>query len=251
MQNVARRERRLLIGAGAAVTVLAWWLLGLAAFDRAGWAGSLLHVHHEAATFQTFVVVVAMWQAMMIAMMTPVVLRWVIVLGALLSDADPRRRVTPVIVAFAGGYFVIWLAYSVIAGSAQLALQRAGLIDLRHGTGSMLAGLLLASAGLFQLSPLKRACLAHCRSPLGYFLRRWRNGPAGGFRLGLGHGLYCAACCWAMMAAALAVGVMNLFWMAALTIVLCIEQTARHGHRIGRAVGWAMAIWGCVLIVHG
>ena len=102
------------------------------------------------------------------------------------------------------------------------------------------AAVIFLIAGLYQFAPLKRACLAHCRTPFGYFLTRWHDGPMGAFRMGLHHGLFCVGCCWALMATAFAVGVMNAWWMAALGVLALGEAgraersgaTARAGSRV-------------------
>ena len=117
------------------------------------------------------------------------------------------------------------------------------------GLHATLAGVLLVAAGLSQFLPLKRACLSHCRNPLTYFLARWKNGPTGGFRLGLTHGAYCLGCCWLVMLSGFGVGLMNLAWMALLTVVLCLEQVAPGGERIGQAAGLGMAAWGLALLL--
>ena len=102
------------------------------------------------------------------------------------------------------------------------------------------SAIVFLAAGLYQFAPLKRACLTHCRSPIGFFLTRWRNGPAAGFRIGLEHGIHCLGCCWALMATALAVGVMNLWWMAALAAIALVEQVAPHGDTFRRPLGVAL-----------
>ena len=107
---------------------------------------------------------------------------------------------------------------------------------------------MLVSAGAFQFVPLKGACLAHCRNPLSYFLARWNNGPIGGFRLGVSHGAYCLGCCWLLMLTALAMGVMNLAWMAVLTVVVALEQVAPAGVWVGRAFGVVLIAWGAWLL---
>jgi predicted metal-binding membrane protein len=101
-----------------------------------------------------------------------------------------------------------------------------------------------AVAGVYQFVPLKRACLTHCRTPLAYFLTRWRNSPPGVFRMGFDHGLYCVGCCWALMTTALAVGVMNLWWMAALAAVALLEQVAPYGATLRRPLGGALLVAG-------
>jgi predicted metal-binding membrane protein len=107
-----------------------------------------------------------------------------------------------------------------------------------------LGAVIFLVAGLYQFAPLKRACLTHCRTPLGYFLTRWRNGPMGAVRMGLHHGLFCVGCCWALMATAFAVGVMNAWWMAALSVLALVEQVAPRGQAVRRVLGAAFLVAG-------
>jgi predicted metal-binding membrane protein len=176
-----------------------------------------------------------MWFGMMAAMMTPAVWPWV----AAFHRFGHRTRAWHTAV-FAAGYLAAWLAYSVVAAGAQLGLQRAGTLDPMRGLAPVAGAGLLVLAGLYQFAPLKRACLTHCRNPLSYLLARWHDGPMGGFRMGLGHGLYCVGCCWALMATALAVGVMNLWWMAALAGVAFIEQAVPRGDWLRIPLGVAL-----------
>jgi len=143
------------------------------------------------------------------------------------------------------GYLTAWLAYALGAASLQLLLQRAGM--LRHATASVTSGLgaaVFLFAGLYQFAPVKHACLTHCRTPLGYFLSRWHDGPANGFRLGVNHGLFCVGCCWALMATSFAVGIMNGWWMVALAALAVTEQVAPHGHRLRVPLGVGFMIAG-------
>ena len=105
---------------------------------------------------------------------------------------------------------------------------------------SAVGAAILIGAGTFQFAPIKQACLTHCRNPITYFLTRWRNGPTGGFRLGLGHGLFCVGCCWALMALALIVGMTHVLWMVALTLAVFVEQVLPHGHRLRIPLGVAL-----------
>ena len=123
-----------------------------------------------------------------------------------------------------------------------------GWLSHAHVLAAPLGAVVLIAAGLFQFAPARRACLTHCRNPLTHLLARWRGGVSG-FRIGLAHGAHCVGCCWALMATAFAVGVMNLWWMAALAAIAAIEQTAPHGDRVGGAFGLALAGWGVVLLV--
>jgi predicted metal-binding membrane protein len=167
---------------------------------------------------------VGMWFGMMTAMMVPTVWPW---LSAFNRLGGSR-------LIFSSGYAAAWLLYSLAAASIQLLLP--------HHLPNAIAASILFIAGAFQFAPIKRACLTHCRNPLTYFLSRWRDGRSAGFRMGFGHGLFCVACCWALMATTLAVGVMSLWWMAALAIVTLAEQVSPWGDRVRIATGVALIV---------
>lgn len=244
---LARGTRALVIASASAVTLAAWLWLGGASTSH-GVHSALLGPHRHELDGRSFLYMLVMWQAMMVAMMTPAFLRWALAFAVL--TADPTRaasRFQP-IAALASGYFVAWLAYSLGAASIQVALHRARLLgDGRVAESS--AGVLLILAGAFQLAPFKRACLTHCRNPLTFFLSRWRSGPVGGFRLGIIHGAYCVGCCWLLMITGFAMGVMNMAWMAVLTLVIAAEQVLPHGERIAGLFGLAIAGWGISLLL--
>ncbi|MBP7779713.1 MAG: DUF2182 domain-containing protein [Acidobacteria bacterium] len=193
-----------------------------------------------------FAVAVAMWLGMVVVMMTPTVTPWVRAYATLVAPS-PGRRFWCASTTFVAGYLAVWLAYSLGMAALQVALARAGaLVDSRLTTPA--GGLVLIAAGLYQFAPLKAACLTHCRNPLTYFLARWKNGPVGGFRMGLAHGTNCLGCCWAVMLTALALGVMNLAWMLALTATVAVEQMLPAGVRVGRVFGALLVGWGAWLL---
>ena len=177
-------------------------------------------MHDHAVSAPGFGASVAMWFGMMTAMMAPTVWPWI----------RSFARFGGSTASFASGYLASWLAYSIAAAAAQIAF---------HPSASFASAVFVA-AGVYQLAPLKRACLAHCRNPISFFLARWRNGPAGGFRMGVEHGLYCVGCCWALMATTLAVGMANVGWMAALGAVAFVEQVVRRGDVLRVPLGLAL-----------
>ncbi|MGQ0736770.1 MAG: DUF2182 domain-containing protein [Acidobacteriota bacterium] len=193
-----------------------------------------------------FVLLAAMWFGMMAVMMTPAVWPWIVAFERLSARkaGDGLGRRAGALLSFASGYLATWGAYAVAAALMQMVLVRFGLLDPVHGLTTALGAVVLIGAGLFQFAPAKRACLTHCRSPFSYFLSRWRNGPMAGFRLGVGHGVYCVGCCWALMLTALAVGVMNMWWMAVLTAAVFVEQVASWGHRTRIPLGAALVVAG-------
>jgi predicted metal-binding membrane protein len=185
-----------------------------------------------------------MWAVMMTAMMvppaTPVFLIFVSVLRRR-HGAAPLRLTA----AFVAGYLAIWTGFSALAAAAQYGLHAAALLspDAMRVTTPLAGGVLIA-AGVWQWTPLKRACLAHCRSPLQFLTTVWREGAAGAFSMGGRHGLWCVGCCWMLMALLFVVGTMNLLWVAALSALVLVEKVAPQGMRLGR-------VWGVLLVAAG
>ena len=118
-------------------------------------------------------------------------------------------------------------------------------------SNGLLGGGILIAAGLYQLTPFKTACLAHCRSPLGFLMTSWRAGVAGAFRMGAHHGAYCLGCCWALMGVLFVVGVMNLLWVALLGAIVLLEKIGPGGPHVSRAGGVAMLLAGIAVAVFG
>ena len=144
---------------------------------------------------------------------------------------------------FASGYLIPPGLVSALAATiAQWGLEKAGLIHqmLMWSTNEILTAVLLLAAGLYQLTPLKSACLEHCRSPADYLSRAWREGRSGAFVMGAAHGTYCLGCCWSLMALLFAGGVMNLVWIAGLTVAVLVEKMAPWGAGVGRALAIPM-----------
>ena len=184
-----------------------------------------------------------MWFGMMAAMMAPAAWPWVRAFHRFSgAERGPRSGAT---VRFASGYLLAWFGYAIGAALLQVALRGATLMDSTADTVvPWMGAVIFLVAGLYQFAPLKRACLTHCRTPLGYFLTRWRNGPVGAVRMGLHHGLFCVGCCWALMTTAFAVGMMNAWWMAALTVLSLVEQIAPRGQAARRLLGGAFLVAG-------
>jgi predicted metal-binding membrane protein len=243
---VERATRVLLCALAAAVTLAAWAWLGGAGGTH-GHAAILMPGAHGGGR-DGFLFALLMAQVMTVAMMTPTFLRWIVVFAELAPSGDGRlarlRRAT----ALTAGYLVAWLGYSLAVAAVQGVLDARGWLQ-EGRLASVIGGALLILAGAFQFAPIKRACLAHCRNPLSFLLARWRGGPGGGFRLGAVHGAYCMGCCWLLMATGLAMGVMNVAWMALLTVVIAAEQVLPNGERVAGALGLAMVGWGIVLLI--
>lgn len=188
------------------------------------------------------------WIVMLTAMMLPSELNYVGAFGLLLKGrgkpaAERRRRVQ----SFIAGYFVAWVGYGLVAYLLDSAVRALNLeMAAWYRDGPYLAGAVLIGAGLYQVSPLKHACLKGCRSPLSFFARYWRDGDLGAVRMGVRHGLVCVGCCWALMAVMFAVGAMSLTWMALLTVFMFAEKVLPHGRKLTLLIAgflWIMGIW--------
>ncbi len=146
--------------------------------------------------------------------------------------------------AFAGGYLLVWGGFSVAAATLQAALQQSMLLSSELAmVGGWLPAVVLALAGVYQLTPLKHACLVRCRSPLAFLLSRWRDGIGGALGMGLRHGAFCLGCCWALMALLFVGGVMNLAWIAILAVFVLAEKVLPYGTWLSRVSGVALIAW--------
>lgn len=191
----------------------------------------------------------AMWSIMMIAMMLPSAMPVL----PLVSDALRARRPAGAngIPAglFAAGFLLIWVAWAWLAAGLQWTLQARLVLSPQLTVARLpLAAAFLILAGVYELTPVKHACLARCQSPLGFVLSRWRSGAWGAARMGVRYGVDCVGCCWALMGVLFVVGVMNLVWVAALAIFVLLEKTALRGPWPGRVTGTVLIAWALYLL---
>jgi predicted metal-binding membrane protein len=184
----------------------------------------------------TFLAFLALWIVMMSAMMLPSVAPMVVVwIRSVSARATAWERVNGV-TQFLAGYLIVWAAFGVLAYVAFVGSGR--LVDKWPSSARWVGAAIFAVAGIYQLTPLKEACLRHCRSPVGsLFHYASFRGPARDLRVGVHHGAYCVACCWGLMIVLIAVGAMNIAVMAALAVVILIEKVWKYGRPFSRAVG--------------
>ena len=255
IERILRRDR-LLMGLGLAVlTVLAWgYLLRDAAMMRAMASEAQMHIAMGMADPRTWGAgdwfgLFVMWAVMMAAMMLPSAAPvMLLVLAVYRRRGDVQARAAAG--AFVAGYLIVWTAFSVLAAAGQILLHRVTLLgaDMRF-TSALVSAAILAIAGIYQWLPIKNTCLTQCQSPLGFLSQHWRDGVSGGLTMGLRHGLFCVGCCWMLMALLFIVGVMNLFWVAALAALVLIEKLVRAGAAVSRAAGVAMVVWAAYLLI--
>lgn len=229
---LSRAERAGIFAAMLGTAGVAWASMGVLGH------GVLRHV--DGGLGAAWASATAGWFVMMSAMMLPTVVPWVLVFAGVTPHTGVASRATRM-VAFGGGYLGAWALFSLGAGAIQSSLDVI-VASSGIGLGTPVGRVLLVTAGIYQLTAFKSGCLEHCRSPLAYFVTRWRAGLWGAVRMGWGHGLFCVACCWALMALAFVLGVMHLVWMFALTLAVAAEKMLPHGKWISRGLGGVMIL---------
>jgi predicted metal-binding membrane protein len=248
--TLARRERVAITAGLAGASVLAWlWLVQMMRQMHAG-MGDAAQAGLHAWSVPEFALTFLMWAVMMVAMMLPSAAPMSLVYAAVARKAARDGAVVAPAFVFASGYVAIWTLFSLGATLAQWSLDRALLLSpMLVTTSPVLGALLLVAAGAYQWSPAKDACLEHCRAPATFFARHWRSGGSGAFRMGLVHGAFCLGCCWALMGLLFVGGVMNLFWVAVITLFVLGEKSLPWGARGGRWAGAGLILVGLGLLV--
>ncbi len=248
LETALQRDRGPLAVILVAIPVAAWTWIAVMARDMYGsMHGASAWMMSTEWGWARVALLWTMWAVMMTAMMLPTAAPLVLLYAsAMRRRADvqaPARRVY----ALAAGYLFVWTLFSVAATALQRGLAKGLVLTPMMEPATPIAGAaLLAIAGVYQLTPLKRACLRVCRSPLGFMMQRWRDGVAAACRLGVEPGTYCLGCCWALMLILFAAGVMNLVVILALTAWVLVEKLAPFGERTATASGvllLATAIW--------
>jgi predicted metal-binding membrane protein len=240
LESLLRRDRAIVVGGVIVIAGLGWYyLVSMAGMEEmmapslAGWTSG------DVATM--FV----MWAVMMVAMMLPSAAPLLLIHARVSRSARERGEPAAPTWVFASGYLLAWTAFSVAATAQQWALERAALLSTKMSAATpYLGATVLIGAGVYQLTPLKRACLAHCRSPIDFVMHHWRRGLGGALRMGLEHGLYCIGCCWFLMGLLFVGGVMNLTWIAAISIFVLLEKAAPRGELVAYTAGVVLLVAG-------
>jgi len=243
----------------ALLTALAWaYLFGLAAAmegmsDAAMGGGSMamsMGPQLRAWAGRDFVFMFLMWTVMMVAMMVPSASPMILLHAKVNRQQGDVGRARLGTLAFTLGYLLAWTGFSAVATLLQWALERTALLSpMMESTSVLLGAGVLLAAGVYQLTPLKAACLDHCRSPVHFVMHHWRRGIRGALVMGLDHGVYCIGCCWFLMALLFVGGVMNLLWIAALTVLVLLEKVVPRGELVARATGVGLFVTGCLLLL--
>jgi predicted metal-binding membrane protein len=193
--------------------------------------------------------VALMWSAMVLAMMLPTAGPMVLTYAEIADTAARKGETVVSPLVLAGGYVLVWLGFALFAALLQAALTRAALLDpSMRAAGTLFSAEIFIAAGLYQFSALKRACLTRCQRPFPFFFANWSTTARGVFALGLRQGLHCLGCCWAIMLVMLAVGVMNVVWMAALGLVMAAEKLSTTP-ALSRLIGFVLVALGLYFLL--
>jgi predicted metal-binding membrane protein len=236
---VLRRDRIVIVLALALLTTLAWsYLLGLSAemnmggMDMTGLRmipsgmGLMMPAHMPWRAME-FAFVFVMWTVMIIGMMTPSAAPMLLMYARMGRQTAAHDTPFAATVWFGAGYFLVWIAFALLATLVQWAFERTALLDsTMASTSNVVGGLLFVAAGSYQWTRLKGVCLTQCQTPFAFLMRQggFRNEAPGSLMLGVRHGAYCVGCRWALMALLLVGGVMNALWIVLLALLILLEK---------------------------
>ena len=242
LEPLLRHDRALIAGGLIIVTLLCWaWIVPMALDMYGPMTGPSAWMMTTNWDTTHIFLLWAMWAVMMAGMMLPSAAPLLLLYGEALRRRPDTERAVSRVYAMAGGYLIVWAAFSVAATLMQRVLSEwLVLTPMMEMARPPAIAAVLALAGVYQLTPLKQMCLGRCRSPLSFLMQRWRNGTGGALRMGIEHAIYCLGCCCALMLLIFAGGVMNLVVIAALTMFVLIEKVAPFGQWTSRVTGLAL-----------
>lgn len=233
------------VAAAVATVVVAAWVVTWVSTD---WTMALMSMP-DALLPTDLAVFFAVLVVMMVAMMLPSALPMVITYQGI-TRLEAGRLTKPAdhvaTALFASAYFLVWGGFAVVA---LLGLMAIGILDPMMGAAPLLSTVVLVAAGAYQLTRPKEVCLAHCQSPMGFLMHRWRPGRAGALRMGLHHSFYCIGCCWLFMLVLFVAGAMSLLWMGVISVAIFAEKLGTHPLATRRGIAVLLFALAAVLTV--
>jgi predicted metal-binding membrane protein len=267
---VLRRDRIVIVLALAMLTALAWsYLLWLSAdlkmdikmhimdmgdFRMIPFGMGFLMPAQMPWRAMEFAFVFAMWTVMMVGMMTPSAAPMFLMYARVGRQTQAQSRPLVATVWFGAGYFLVWIAFALLATLVQWAFDRIVLLDFTMATTStVVGGFLFVAAGSYQWTRLRDVCLTQCQKPFAFLMRQggFRGDALGSLMLGVRHGAYCVGCCWALMALLLVGGVMNVLWIFLLALFILLEKVTPFGRQIALLAGVILIAGGVWLLSLG
>ncbi len=238
-----RRERTLILALLLILAAASWAILVWQSRTVSG-MGMGLTMGMGAALF------LAIWVVMMIAMMFPTAAPMILIFARVQRDRGSFERTFGPTWVFVGAYLLMWTLFGGLSYLGALAASGlAQQVPWLMLNAARIGGGILVLAGLYQLTPLKRACLAKCRTPQDFILTSWRDGYPGSFRMGLSHGIYCLGSSWLLFVLLFPLGIMNIAAMALLTALIFAEKCFPLGARIAQFAALVLILYGALVIV--
>lgn len=250
LEEFLQRDRLIVIGGIVTLAVIAWAYTVNVSREMNGTMAMMqmeMVAPNVGWTPGDFAFTFGMWAVMMAAMMLPSATPMVLTFALLNRKRREQDRPFVPTIVFLVGYLIVWAAFAFAAALAQWGFQSVAFLSPGLATtSSVLGGAILIAAGLYQWSPLKRACLRECQNPISFLSTSWREGRPGAVLMGVRHGINCVGCCWVLMGLLFVGGVMNLVWVAAIALFVLAERVGPrpiHG-LISGASGIVLITWG-------
>jgi len=263
-ETVMRRDRMIAAAALIMLTAMAWayvlWLVDAMSMGGMEMPGIRMDANPFGVAMipslkpwsvTEFVFMFLMWAVMMVGMMTPSAAPMILIYARVGREAAKQGKPLAATAYFAGGYLLAWTAFSLVATLAQWLLERASLLTpMMQSASNILGGLVLITAGIYQWTPLKEACLKHCQAPLMFIQRHggFQRHPLGSLKVGFHHGFYCVGCCWALMALLFVGGIMHVVWIGGIAFFVLLEKVLPAYHMLPRVAGATLVGGGLWLI---
>jgi predicted metal-binding membrane protein len=248
------RQRRAILLALLALSAVSWavvlWQAATMRPAAGGMASGMAGGADGLTMGMTAPIFLATWVVMMAAMMLPSAAPMILMFDAIQAGKARQGRSSVPTSVFVSGYLVVWAAFGVVAfGAALLAGRLSDASPDLAMIAPRIGGAVIIAAGIYQLTPLKQACLSKCRTPTQFILTSWRDGLAGAFRMGLGHGAYCLGCCWLLFVILFPLGIMNIAAMGVVALLVLAEKALPVGRRLGQLVGVALIAVGLAIVL--
>ncbi|MDX0467156.1 DUF2182 domain-containing protein [Sinorhizobium medicae] len=273
LESLLRRDRAIVAASIAALAVIAWiytlWLAAAMDTDGMSVSGSgmemnpalkmdgmghggtdpldaVLGISPRPWSFIEAGVTFTMWTVMMVGMMLPSATPMILLYARVGRQSRKEDKPFAATGFFAGGYLLAWAGFALVATLGQWLLEGTLLTPALASASGVFSGVVLVTAGLYQWTPLKDACLSQCQTPIVFLHRNggFRRDPGGATRIGFRHGLYCVGCCWALMALLFVGGIMNVLWIAAIAIFVLAEKVFFPNRTLSRLAGTVLLALG-------
>ena len=252
LESILKHDRTIVLAGLAGIVMLSWAYVVYLAWQMEGMDPGIALPQIQSWNVTDFLFMFLMWAVMMVAMLVPSAAPIVLMFATVNRRRQARSAPYVPTAVFALGYVAVWAVFSLAATLTQWGLNEAALLSsAMRSTTPVLGGLLLVVAGVFQWTPLKEACLVHCRSPLGFIMTHWRERRRGAFLMGLHHGTYCVGCCWALMLLLFVNAVMNLLWVGAIAAFVLMEKVVPAKGRLSQVTGALLVAWGLFVLAAG